>query len=362
MDSEKTYTSVSTASLKPGMVVAKDVYNGDTKLLNINSPLTIPVIKKIQYYFPQGFIDVLTYSLNPDQQNVEPSTGARTLQATEETFSKISSDVELMMNSITNNSKPSIKIVREISNSILDNIVEYSLALKSITLQRDMDEYLVRHCTNVAILSTMLGKWLNLSHKEITMLNYAGLLHDIGKTKLDSQILDKPGELTRKEFAEVKKHPIYSYNIVSEFPFLDDSIAQSVLMHHERIDGSGYPLGLTGDKIHKFAKIIAIADVFDAMTSNKSYKSRKNPFEALKIMESDFISKLDVIYLKTFIEKMTTYYTGEMVILNNNDVAKIIKMDPNNIDRPLVMVNDTFIDLKVNREYSISDLSHGYVL
>ena len=227
------------------------------------------------------------------------------------------------------------------SKEILDNLNDYGSILKSITNSRNIDEYLMRHCVNVALLSSMLGKWLNFPKKDLTLLTYAAFLHDIGKTKVNQTILNKPSKLTKLEFEEIKKHSIYSYELVRNIPYLDESVSLGVLMHHERLDGSGYPLRLKEDKINAFAKIIGITDMFDAMTSDKVYSKKQNPFKVLEIMQHDCMGLLDYNYLSTFIKQMANYYTGEMVKLSDGSIGKIIKIDINNISSLLYLLIQT---------------------
>ena len=127
-------------------------------------------------------------------------------------------------------------------------------------------------------------------------------------------------------------------------------------MHHEREDGTGYPLGLKGETIHSFAKIIAIADVFDAINSDRGYKRKKPPFEALQIVKNEGLGKLNYEYVKIFLEHVIDYYTGEEVLLNTNERCKIIQMNVNNLDRPLVMKNGEFIDLEKERHLYIKEM------
>ena len=127
-------------------------------------------------------------------------------------------------------------------------------------------------------------------------------------------------------------------------------------MHHEREDGSGYPLGLKGNQIHQFGKIIAIADVFDAINSDRGYKRKKAPFEALQIVKNESLGRLNYEYVKIFLEHIINYYLGEQVILNNGDKCKIIQMNINDLERPLLLKDDNFIDLSKCKELSIKEL------
>lgn len=127
-------------------------------------------------------------------------------------------------------------------------------------------------------------------------------------------------------------------------------------MHHEREDGSGYPLGLKGDAIHDFGKLIAIADVFDAINSNREYKRKKAPFEALQIVKNESLGKLNYEYVKVFLEHVVNYYLGEEVILNTGEKCKIIQMNTNDLERPLVLKDGEFIDLRKQKELYIKEL------
>ncbi len=201
----------------------------------------------------------------------------------------------------------------------------------------------------------MLGKWLNLPKNELTLLTHTAFLSDIGKTKVNPTILNKPSKLTYSEFSEVKKHSFYAYDLIKNIPLLDSSVISGVLMHHERLNGSGYPLGLKEDKISTFAKIIAITDMFDAMTSDRVYSKKQNPLKVLEVLQHDCIDLLDYNYITTFVRHMSNYYTGEMVKLNNGLIGKIIKIDINNISKPLISIDSNFIDLQLERDLFITE-------
>ena len=189
--------------------------------------------------------------------------------------------------------------------------------------------------------------------RRLHLLTYSALLHDLGKTMIDSKILNTNDSLSEEDYKKVKSHPLLGYNIVKEINFLDKSVAQGILMHHERLDGSGYPLGLQDDKISQFGKIIAIADVFDAINSNRSYRKKKSPFESLQIIKKESFGKLDFTYCNIFLDHMFNYYMGKDVVLTNKKVAQIIQMDINDLDRPLILLDDNFIKLSENKDLDI---------
>jgi HD-GYP domain-containing protein (c-di-GMP phosphodiesterase class II) len=196
-----------------------------------------------------------------------------------------------------------------------------------------------------------------LSDSDLNLLTYSAIFHDFGKVKIDQQIIDKPDHLTPNELKEIKFHPALGYKYIKQIPFLDKSVSYGVLMHHERMDGSGYPLGLKENNIHKFGRIIAIADVFDAVNSDRVYKKSRRPFEALEIIKEESLGKLDYEYCNIFLNHIINYYIGENAELNTKKVCKIIQIDVNNLAAPLLLDDTGFVDLKQHKELYIEKLA-----
>ncbi|MCB2296897.1 HD-GYP domain-containing protein [Clostridium tagluense] len=342
--------SISIYELKPNMILAEDLILNGLNLLTKESALNSSIIKKILDFYPSNSI-----SINDFEQAIEIPISQRLIQ-TEKVLNNFSNRIDNFLNSIDSNPELDLTEIRVMSKEILDDLNDYGSILKSISSSRNIDEYLIRHCVNVAFLSSMLGRWLNLPNRDLTLLTYSAFLHDIGKTKVSPSILNKSSKLTNLEFDQIKKHSVYSYEFVRNIPYLDESVSLGVLMHHERIDGSGYPLHLKEDKISVFAKIIGIADMFDAMTSDKVYAKKQNPFVALEIMQHDCMGLFDYNYLTTFITQMSNYYTGEMVKLSDGSMGKVIKIDINNIARPLISIDSNFIDLSIEKNIFITEL------
>lgn len=348
---------ISIYELKPNMILAENLMLNGLTLVAKNISINIMMIKKIIEFYPSNTIYIYTN----EKKAVAPSMHTPEKQSfieTENLLNHFSNNIYEFLNSIDGNSKLDLTEIRTMSKEVLDNNNNnYSSILKSITNSRNIDEYLTRHSVNVAFLSSMLGKWLKLPQKDLTLLTYAAFLHDIGKVKVNQKILNKPSKLTKLEFEEIKKHSVYSYELVRTIPYLDESVSLAVLMHHERLDGSGYPLHLKEDRINTFAKIIGIADTFDAMTSDKVYNKKQNPFKVLEIMQHEGMATLDYYYLATFIKQMLNYYTGEMVQLSDERIGKVVKTDINNISSPLISIDSIFIDLKNEKDLFIIDLA-----
>ncbi|WP_416176665.1 HD-GYP domain-containing protein [Clostridium sp.] len=173
---------------------------------------------------------------------------------------------------------------------------------------------------------------------------------------MPASIVQDEQNLSEEEFKIFKTHPVIGYNFVKKIPYINKSIFYGVLMHHEKMDGSGYPLGITGDKIHKFAKIIAIADLFDEVNSNKYSQNISGPFEALKVIQEQSLGKLDCEYCNTFLNHVINYFIGENVLLNNKKSCKVIQININNLTQPLLLDEDGFLDLKKEKDLYVEKL------
>ncbi len=216
---------------------------------------------------------------------------------------------------------------------------------------RQVNDSTYAHSLNVAIISRIIGKWLHFSNEELDTLTLAGLLHDIGKTKIPDEVLNKDGKLTDEEFQMIRNHPKYGYDIFKSQP-LNSHIKKAALMHHERCDGSGYPMGLTMEEIDDYALIIAIADVYDAMTAARSYRAPLCPFEVIAEFEKDGLQKYKPKYILTFLENIANAYQNNRVMLSDGTSARIVLLNHRRLSKPLVQLDDgACIDLEKSPLY-----------
>ena len=248
------------------------------------------------------------------------------------------------------------KIIDTIKESFFEDLSSNNIIMGCVNIVKSLDEYTYAHSLNVAMISVLIGKWMGLSEHQVEELFSAGLLHDVGKYRVDQRIINKNGSLTKWEYNLVKKHVIEGYNIIKDNESLSDDIKEGVLCHHERIDGSGYPRELVGEEIHLYGRILAIADTYDAMISEKSYRKRQTPFEVMEAMLSESIDKLDTNILLTFLKHMADYYIGVYVTLNTGQVGEVIFIHPHCIYRPIVKVDDTYYDLDTHPELKILEM------
>lgn len=221
-------------------------------------------------------------------------------------------------------------------------IIQYFDMLHNL---RSSDDSVYGHSLNVAMISRVLGKWLKWSPSDLDSLMIAGLLHDIGKITIPPEILNKEGKLTDEEFEQIRWHPRAGYELVRDLK-IDSRIKKAVLQHHERCDGSGYPMKADEIMLDDFAMVIAIADVYDAMTAARKYRAPLCPFQVIREFEHDGYHKYKTEYLLTFLRHIATTYQNNRVILSDGQAAKIILLNQNSLSTPLVQLDDgSCIDL-----------------
>lgn len=219
--------------------------------------------------------------------------------------------------------------------------------LDMLQCMRGYDDVTYVHSVNVALLSNMIGRivYPDISDEELKVLTLAGLLHDIGKMMVPDNIIQKKGRLTLPEYNLVKTHVLFGNNILKGIDNLDPRIAEVAMRHHERCDGTGYPGGYKREQIEPFARIVAIADTYDAMTSDRAYRAAICPFDVIEMFEREGIVKYDVEFLLPFLEKAVQAYMNTDVRLSTNQIGKVIMINKNEFSKPVVQVGDEFYDL-----------------
>ncbi len=228
--------------------------------------------------------------------------------------------------------------------------------LTLINSVQDKNPYMYSHPVNVAFISSVIGKWLNLDYLNLANLVRAGLLHDIGKAKIKDRLLNKADTLTLDEMEKMKSHPVIGYKILDRVNEFDLEVLQGVLFHHERMDGTGYPLGITGDKINLFGRIIAIADTFDAITATKTYSKKNSPLKAIEEIQANSFNHLDPYICQIFVNNIIDYYSGRAIRLSNEQVGNIVYINPIEITKPLVRCENEYHDLSVERDIEVVEL------
>ncbi len=201
---------------------------------------------------------------------------------------------------------------------------------------KNYDEYTYKHSLNTAFYAMLIAKWLRFPEKQVKEIITAGLLHDIGKLKIPLDVLNKKEKITDYEYGLIKNHTIYGFNLIREIRGINDAVRQAVLLHHERADRSGYPFNSHPANVNVYAKIIAVADVYDAMCSDRVYKKRKSPFAAFGMFKNEGREIFDAKILKPFLSRMPKYLVGMDVLLSDGIIGTIYEILPDLPEYPLV--------------------------
>lgn len=242
----------------------------------------------------------------------------------------INSDKGVQQSDVDEISDTAGKLITSLSSKtdILVNIADIKM----------YDDYTYHHSLSVAIMALAIGIELGFTNQMLNELGTAGLLHDIGKVSVPIEIITKPGRLTKEEFEIVKMHPVYAAQHLKERNLVNENIYNGIIQHHEKMDGSGYPYGLSDTQIHPYARILAVADVYDALTSNRPYRTPNPPNEAIEFIMAGMGSHFDEKVLRAFLRKVAPFPTGSTVQLSNGEKACVIKNFPDSPLRPLVAV------------------------
>jgi HD-GYP domain-containing protein (c-di-GMP phosphodiesterase class II) len=218
------------------------------------------------------------------------------------------------------------------------------------------DDYTHRHNIGVGVLSSLIGKWMNMEEVELSALSLAATLHDVGKVKIPLEVLHKPGKLSTEEFLLIKQHTVLGYEMLRNTVGVSHRIALGALQHHEKEDGSGYPLGLKKDQIDLFGKIIAVADLFHAMSSERPYHKTIPFYDIVSQMRDNKFGKLDPHIVSVFIGNITKNLIGKHVILTDDRQGEVVYMYPQYDMDPLIRIEDEFINLSADSQLHIKEV------
>lgn len=345
----------------PGMIVAEDVYTKDDHLVIAkDTDLTDKIIARLEFY---SIVDFSVYSFADlsDIDFVEQASTYYEQIRQSESFKRFhlayQNTVEGLKRSLNNivtqqkdiDTDQLLAETGQILNQCASNIELFNM----LHCMRNFDDTTYVHSLNVALICNIIGKWLRFSQKDLEVITLCGLLHDIGKLMIPSSIITKPAKLTDDEFQTIKTHTLRGYNLLKSKK-IDQRIRYATLMHHERCDGTGYPYGFHSEQIDSFAKLVSIADVYDAMTCARVYRGPLCPFVVVSIFESEGYSKYDTKYIMTFLEGIVQTYIHNYVQLSNGVTGEIIFINRLELSRPVIKSGDSFIDLTKHRDVQIT--------
>lgn len=342
-------------TLQAGMKLARDVILDDGRILLLRGFIVKSrYIKRLQAYkIDHVFIeDDLVPVDKIDEERIY-----------EDAFGNIKS----VMESIRKGESMVVEVLKDTVNEIVQHIMNDDTVFMALTGIRDIDNYTFLHCVDVCIYSIITAKAMGLSFDEIRELAMAAILHDIGKCRVPLEILNKPDKLNNEEYFIIKNHAIYGMEITKNTPGLSSKISRMICQHHEKWNGTGYPVGLKSFDIDRGARIISIADVYDALTANRIYRKRYMPHEAAEYLMSESEQHFDPKILHTFISNIAIYPEDVVVMLNTGEIARVLPSPRGILSmRPLVSVitkkdgppvfNPYVIDLQKNPTVFVIDI------
>jgi putative nucleotidyltransferase with HDIG domain len=340
-----------TFELEPGMITAADVYTPTGQLLVPDKTLLdYSIIHKLQMYNITN-VSVMDTLPEVSYDDLDEQTYSEKIKSSEE-FIRFKEDYLISISEYKDVINDVVKRNLPIDTGMLLNQTVGIIQPHSTSIQifdmlhnmREFDDSTYTHCINVALISRILAQWLHMSDEDVEIATLSGLLHDIGKLTTPEEILLKPSTLSSDEYAVIKNHTNDGYSYLKD-QNIDPRIKEACLFHHERCDGSGYPFGLSGSSIPVFARIVAIADVYDAMTAARVYRGPICPFNVIRFFEYEAYSKYDAHFIMTFLENIVSSYINTTVRLNNGQVGEVVLINRQALSRPMIKCGNEFIDL-----------------
>lgn len=315
-----------------GRVLCRDLFNAKGVLvLPMSYPLKEEDIRKLNDHG----IELEEHDLNP------LASEKKALLALEESVSTIQN---IFRDIRQTGQIPILDIRNEVMPAIVQSTEQVQVFPLLVSMQAK-DDYTYRHNIAVGAISSMLGKWIGLPENEIAVLTVGAILHDVGKMRVPEDILNKTDKLTDEEFEIMKKHTIFGYEMIKSNVGISHRSALIALQHHEREDGSGYPLQIKSSQIDYLSKIVAISDVFHALTSNRVYRNASPFYEILRQMYTGSLGNFDNGILLTFTRRLMNALVGSEVELTDGRTGKVLLINPSDPTRPLIQSAGDFIDL-----------------
>lgn len=332
-------TSYALPDLKPGMVVGQAVLKENGKvLLAEGTVLTDRLIHLLDTW------DIRTVSIREETDRVSVDFGPVHSEAVEGFYQTYYQTVDFMKHAfaaIRHFQKISVDQMLQLVAGNVRTLVDDVGALFYLNMGNNPEDYTYHHSVRVAIVAGILGKWLGYERERLDDLLLAGLLHDIGKAEIPLEIINKPGKLTGEEMKAVRLHSVYGAQLLkSAAHAVPADVILGVLQHHERMDGSGYPNKTAGAKIHDFARIIAIADTYDAMTSERLFQSKTTPFTVVDVLSQEMFTRLDPDFSTTFLNNIRDSLLGVIVQLSDGREAEVVYLGEFLAARPVVKTKE----------------------
>ncbi|MBO5292209.1 MAG: HD-GYP domain-containing protein [Lachnospiraceae bacterium] len=285
------------------------------------------------------------------RETIEKNTVAdqARVQLSESVKQRVSEGIRYLYNNAE--SEDFTQTTNSIANNLMNAVLENDSIAVDIDTLKVSDEYTFKHSVDVATMAMVVARKHGFSDQEIYEIGVSGLLHDVGKSRIPNEILNKPGRLTEEEFSIMKQHSLYGYRILQDKPDISNEIRLGVLQHHEKINGNGYPLSVPKEQICSYARILSIVDIYDALVTERPYKKGFSKRDAVEMIMA-MTDELDISYMRSFLNSVILYPVGSTVQLSNGENARVVAGNPESILRPKV------VGLKTGKLYDLlGDLS-----
>ena len=258
--------------------------------------------------------------------------------------------VNNMLESVFKDRTIDLTPIDKVADEIVDSLSNNSDALQSLSALRTKDAYLLEHSLNVGVLLASFGRYLGWERSRLAQLVVGGIVHDIGKTQVKLEILNKPSKLEKQEFEHMKLHQVFSIDLLDDIKNLSLTSREVSTMHHEKLDGTGYPQGLKDKQISEVGRMSSIVDIYDALTASRCYKKAMSPAAAIKIMMGLSGHHLDSDLLKAFILCVGFYPVGSVVELSNNLLGLVWESNESDMKKPIIK---TFYNTQYKKYYEV---------
>ncbi|MCR4908173.1 MAG: HD-GYP domain-containing protein [Lachnospiraceae bacterium] len=344
---------VATAALQDGMQVGEDVVVGGNVIVKKGKIIDRLTVKQLEACRVIG-INILEPSDNAKTW-YEKVRLSREFKTFEDDYRTNLFAFKAACDNFVQNKVPFSKLdLLSIANRMVPDGMSGKLLFAYLYLHLpDSDDLSYAHGLNVAMICKVVSRWLGLSPADTDILIQCGFLYDVGKLLLPHEIIWKPDRLNKMELDLVRCHPFLGYHTLSKYVQVDQNVLAATLQHHERSDGSGYPQGLTADQINPFARIIAILDVYEAMTSARSYRQPMCPYQVIRIFQEESFQKYDIMFINTFLKHIVDELIGNHVRLNNGWEGEVIMNNTQDLSRPILKSDAEIIDMTKRRELAI---------
>jgi putative nucleotidyltransferase with HDIG domain len=359
--------------LEVGMFV-QDVFNvNDVLMLSTNSLISQP--SQVESLRHQGvtalFINVQKGKDVPAQQDVTAGDAPDPRKREEEYYKELErakivhrktiETAREVLDSIRKGASFSVDKVEKAAESVVESITRNPDTLISLSQIKGYDEYTYTHSVGVSVLVTSLANAMGYEGDKLLEACVGGLLHDIGKMRVPESILNKPGKYTEWEFNVMKKHPEHGFDIIKNKKKVSDISKTVIIQHHERFNGKGYPYGLKGGEISEIGLMAAVADVYDALTSNRIYRAAWPPQKALALIFQGADEEYSRIIVERFTKHLGIYPTGSFVRLQSGEMGVVTRVDRGNLLAPTVLIlfDEAGKRLQKPKEYELAQKQKG---